>query len=149
MRTRASTRRVGCTELLQGWPTRRGQARGRIDSDPGDPRRLGRPLVVTPLGCPQLLVLRFHDSLADRAERFVSAGRADLVRHAARLQTDAALTGSGVLAERVTALTAALHRVVLGWRAAPGQRRRTPDDLLREHGLRLGPDGLRLAGAIA
>ena len=85
----------------------------------------------------------------DRAERFVSAGRADLVRHAARLQTDAALAGSGVLAERVAAVTAALHRVVLGWRAAPGQRRRTPDDLLREHGLRLGPDGLRLAGAIA
>jgi hypothetical protein len=84
-----------------------------------------------------------------RAERFVSAGRADLVRHAARLQTDAALTGSGVLAERVAAFTAALQRVVLGWRAAPGPRRRTPDDLLREHGLRLGPDGLRLAGAIA
>jgi hypothetical protein len=85
----------------------------------------------------------------DRAERFVSAGRADLVRHAARLQTDAAITGSGVLAERVADFTTALHRVVLGWRAAPGQRRRTPDDLLREHGLRLGPDGLRLAGAIA
>jgi hypothetical protein len=86
----------------------------------------------------------------DRAERFVSAGRADLVRHAARLQADADLAGSGVLAERVAAFTIALHRVVvLGQRAAPGQRRRPPADLLREHGLRLDSDGLRLAGAIA
>jgi hypothetical protein len=86
----------------------------------------------------------------DRAQRFVAAGRADLVRHAARLQTDADLAGSGVLAERVAAFTIALHRVVvLGQRAAPGQRRRPPADLLREHGLRLDSDGLRLAGAIA
>jgi hypothetical protein len=86
----------------------------------------------------------------DRAERFVSSGRADLVRHAARLRDDAAITDYGVLAERVAAFTTALHRlVVLGPRPAPGQRRRTPDDLLREHGLLLGPDGLRLAGALA
>jgi hypothetical protein len=80
----------------------------------------------------------------DRAERFVSAGRADLVRHAARLRDDAAITDYGVLAERVAAFTTALHRLVV-----LGQRRRTPDDLLREHGLLLGPDGLRLAGALA
>jgi hypothetical protein len=85
----------------------------------------------------------------DRAERFVSAGRADFVRHAARLQADSDLTDSGVLAERVAAFTAALHRVVvLGQRADTGQGRRTPDHLLREHGLILGPDGLRLAGAL-
>jgi hypothetical protein len=85
----------------------------------------------------------------DRAERFVSAGRAAFVRHAARLQADADLAGSGVLAERVAAFTAALHRVVvLGQRPDTGQGRRTPDHLLREHGLVLGPDGLRLAGAL-
>ena len=65
-----------------------------------------------------------------RAERFVSAGRADFVRHAARLQADADLAGSGVLAERVAAFTAALHRVVvLGQRADTGQGRRTPAHL--------------------
>jgi hypothetical protein len=86
----------------------------------------------------------------DRAQRFVSAGRADLVRHAARRRNDAAVTDSGDLAERVAACTTALHRlVVMGQHAAPGQRRRTPDRPLREHGLPLGPDGLRLAGAIA
>jgi hypothetical protein len=85
----------------------------------------------------------------DRAERFVSAGRAAFVRHAALLQADADLAGSGVLAERVAAFTAALHRaVVLGRSTDTGQGRRTPDHLLREYGLILSPDGLRLAGAL-